>query len=148
MNPQEPKANKNFGKWLSNLLPKFIFIILVFTFGIWVGQNVALPFGENKAPLLNMNILGKVSGGVDRGAGDALRLEELGNFCPGIFQGELGNQGINDINIQTTKARVVPRLIHQDFRFAQYVKEAPPVIRPQDNKMDIAILTGVNACRG
>ncbi|OGY27892.1 MAG: hypothetical protein A2Z42_02320 [Candidatus Woykebacteria bacterium RBG_19FT_COMBO_43_10] len=54
MNPQEPKANKNFGKWLSNLLPKFIFIILVFTFGIWVGQNVALPFGENKAPLFNI----------------------------------------------------------------------------------------------
>ena len=30
MNPQEPKANNNFGKWLSNLLPKFIFVILVF----------------------------------------------------------------------------------------------------------------------
>src|SRR4030066_2382052 len=48
MNPQEPKANKNFGKWLSNLLPKIIFIVLVFAFGIWVGQNLALPFGENK----------------------------------------------------------------------------------------------------
>ncbi|MCH7541527.1 S41 family peptidase [Patescibacteria group bacterium] len=58
MDPQEPRPRKNLGKWVSKLLPKLILIILVFAFGIWIGQNVALPFGENKAPafgILNKN---------------------------------------------------------------------------------------------
>src|SRR3990170_6980828 len=54
MDPQEPKANKKFGKWLSNLLPKLIFIVLVFAFGIWVGQNVALPFGSSETPVIRI----------------------------------------------------------------------------------------------
>ena len=39
---------------LSLIIPKVIFVILVFVFGIWVGQNVALPFGKQRAPIFRI----------------------------------------------------------------------------------------------
>jgi len=44
----KPKIN------FSVLVPKVIFVILVFIFGIWVGQNVALPFGKQRAPIFRV----------------------------------------------------------------------------------------------
>ncbi|HEX7456501.1 MAG TPA: S41 family peptidase [Candidatus Nanoarchaeia archaeon] len=52
------QRKKNIARWVSNQIPKAISIILIFAFGVWVGQNVALPFGSNQAPvfrILNKN---------------------------------------------------------------------------------------------
>lgn len=48
----KPKIN------FSTLAPRIVFVILVFAFGVWVGQNVALPFGKQNEPvfrILNKN---------------------------------------------------------------------------------------------
>ncbi len=51
----ENKEQKNMTKKLfSNVLPKAIFVILVFAFGIWVGQNVALPFTPDRGPIFRI----------------------------------------------------------------------------------------------
>jgi len=39
---------------LSLLVPKIIFVVLVFASGVWLGQNVALPFGQPKSPLFRI----------------------------------------------------------------------------------------------
>ena len=51
----ENKEQKNIiEKLFSSVLPKAIFVILVFAFGIWVGQNVALPFGTDRGPIFRI----------------------------------------------------------------------------------------------
>jgi carboxyl-terminal processing protease len=53
MEESSPKRKINFFDYL----PKIVLFIIVFAFGIWVGQNVALPFGSNNQPILKL--LGK-----------------------------------------------------------------------------------------
>jgi len=52
-NEKVPVKDK-LSKKISDLLPKIIFVILVFVFGVWVGQNAVLPFGERTA-LINIS---------------------------------------------------------------------------------------------
>ncbi|OGY22070.1 MAG: hypothetical protein A2126_02160 [Candidatus Woykebacteria bacterium GWB1_45_5] len=57
---QLPTTNEVVGKQnknklnLAEALPKVIFICLIFALGVWVGQNVALPFGKQRAPIINI----------------------------------------------------------------------------------------------
>ncbi len=53
-NPSLQPKN-NFNKRFANFLPKIIFFILVFAFGVWVGQNIILPFSSPKAPIINFS---------------------------------------------------------------------------------------------
>jgi carboxyl-terminal processing protease len=39
---------------LSDLFTKLVVIVLIFAFGVWVGQNVVLPFGKNVAPKITL----------------------------------------------------------------------------------------------
>lgn len=34
---------------------KLVLIVLIFALGVWVGQNVALPFGQNNAPIFSIS---------------------------------------------------------------------------------------------
>ena len=45
---------KSFSKKISQIIPKFVFIAIVFAFGIWVGQNVVFPFSSDRAPIFNI----------------------------------------------------------------------------------------------
>ena len=45
---------KSLSKKISAILPKLMFVVIVFAFGIWVGQNVAFPFGPDKAPIFSI----------------------------------------------------------------------------------------------
>lgn len=47
-------TRKSLASVIGNFLPKIIFVGLIFIFGIWVGQNVALPFVSQKAPIINI----------------------------------------------------------------------------------------------
>lgn len=52
---QKPfEQGKNLGKWVSDNLAKTIFIILIFAAGIWVGQNIVLPFGGKQIPVFTI----------------------------------------------------------------------------------------------
>lgn len=42
------KSKKGFSNKFINYLPQVILFVLLFTFGVWVGQNVSLPFGDQK----------------------------------------------------------------------------------------------------
>ncbi len=46
---------KSFSKKISQVIPKFVFIAIVFAFGIWVGQNVVFPFSSDRAPIFNIS---------------------------------------------------------------------------------------------
>jgi carboxyl-terminal processing protease len=49
------ETNKNkIIKQIVDFLPKIIFVGLVFVLGIWVGQNVVLPFGPQRTPTINI----------------------------------------------------------------------------------------------
>ena len=54
METDETSRKQNISKWFANQIPKAIFIILVFAFGIWLGQNVALPFSPNRGPIFRI----------------------------------------------------------------------------------------------
>jgi carboxyl-terminal processing protease len=54
MEYENNKPKKTIDKLISNLIPKALFVILVFAFGIWVGQNVALPFGGDRGPIFSV----------------------------------------------------------------------------------------------
>lgn len=49
-----PIQKKSFSKKVSEIIPKFVFITIVFAFGIWVGQNVVFPFSSDRAPIFNI----------------------------------------------------------------------------------------------
>jgi carboxyl-terminal processing protease len=57
MENKQPDSNKNkqFKDIFSNLFPKIIFVVLVFAFGVWIGQNVTLPFGNQNGPLFRIS---------------------------------------------------------------------------------------------
>ncbi|OGY25298.1 MAG: hypothetical protein A2Z11_02970 [Candidatus Woykebacteria bacterium RBG_16_43_9] len=55
MEPQEVKPKKNISRKISETLPRLIFIIIIFVFGIWVGQNVALPFAPDRGSLFSIS---------------------------------------------------------------------------------------------
>ena len=48
------EKSKQFKESFSNLFPKIVFVVIVFAFGIWIGQNVALPFGRQDYPLFRV----------------------------------------------------------------------------------------------
>lgn len=50
-----PIQKKSFSKKISEIIPKFVFIAIVFAFGIWVGQNVVFPFSSDRAPIFNIS---------------------------------------------------------------------------------------------
>lgn len=50
-----PIQKKSFSKKISQIIPKFVFIAIVFAFGIWVGQNVVFPFSSDRAPIFNIS---------------------------------------------------------------------------------------------
>src|SRR3990167_4264904 len=54
MNEEETQPKRHFYRFLSSLLPKVIFVLVIFAFGIWVGQNVALPFGSGETPVIRI----------------------------------------------------------------------------------------------
>jgi carboxyl-terminal processing protease len=61
MEQEEQKPKRGFGKRIADFVPKLIFIALIFVFGIWVGQNVALPFGSDQGPLFRLSNKGTPS---------------------------------------------------------------------------------------
>ena len=46
---------KSLSKKIAAILPKLVFIAIVFAFGIWIGQNVAFPFSSDKAPIFSIS---------------------------------------------------------------------------------------------
>src|SRR4030042_7041204 len=48
------EKSKQFKESFSNLFPKIVFVVIVFAFGIWSGQNVALPFCRQDYPLFRV----------------------------------------------------------------------------------------------
>jgi len=54
-NQSSSNKNRKFKDTFSNLFPKIIFVVLVFAFGVWIGQNVTLPFGSQNAPLFRIS---------------------------------------------------------------------------------------------
>jgi carboxyl-terminal processing protease len=57
MENQKSDSNKNkqFKEIFAKFFPKIIFVVLVFAFGVWIGQNVTLPFGSQNAPLFRIS---------------------------------------------------------------------------------------------
>jgi len=46
--PKKPKIN------LKDVFAKLVFIVIIFAFGVWVGQNVLLPFGSGQTPIIKV----------------------------------------------------------------------------------------------
>jgi hypothetical protein len=100
---------------------------------------------QEKVPLPDMRVLIEVFHGIDRRAGDPSGLAPLRDVQFIMLEGELNYMCIYYLHIIKTKGKVAPFFIPQRLGAAHHLHQAGPVIGPDDDDMDMAVLAGIDA---